>query len=623
MGMIARLNLPVLSFCRSTTMTAFPEAACSNLVSFQQSALAHPATARLPAYPVDPIEYPMAPPLSSRFRPPPGIGGGRAPLRILDRMDAEKDQWYRRRWWALVFLGISLLVISLDTTVVNLALPSISRKLNASSSELQWVVDAYILVFASTLLTLGSIGDRIGRKKTLQIGLVGFFIFSLGGALANSSEMLISMRALMGLAGSAMMPATLSIITATFREPRERAQAIALWAAVFALGSGIGPLVGGYLLEHFEWHSVFLINLPVLAIGLGGGYFFIQDSRDEHPRQVDLVGSLLSIVGLFALVYGIIEAGQTSWTEPKVLYAFGAAAAVLGAFAVSEWRSSHPMLPLAFFRNMSFTGANMALTLVSFAMFGVMFFVSQYFQSVQEYTPLQAGVRLLPMAGMSFLAAVLSARIALRFGTKVTVALGIMIAAGGLFYLFGIAEVETSYGMVVIGMCGTSLGMGLTMSPATNSVMGSLPVDKAGIGSAMNDTTRMLGGALGIAVLGTIMNGIYIDRIDAGLSALPQPILEAARSSIQGAHIIAGKLASGEIPGVDPSLAGTIVATSNQAFVSGMTRAMMVGGIIMAVTSVLAFIIVPARVQAARQDAPAVVHRGQPAPEKVPADRDP
>jgi EmrB/QacA subfamily drug resistance transporter len=527
-------------------------------------------------------------------------------------MGAEQDKWYRRRWIALVFLGISLLVISLDTTVVNLALPSISRDLGATSSELQWVVDAYILVFASTLLTLGSIGDRIGRKKTLQIGLLGFFVFSLGGALSNSSEMLIGMRALMGLAGSAMMPATLSIITATFREPRERAQAIALWAAVFALGSGIGPLVGGYLLEHFEWQSVFLINLPVLAIGLIGGYFFIQDSRDEHPRRVDLVGSLLSIAGLFALVYGIIEAGQTSWTEPEALYAFGAAAVLLGAFAVSEWRSSHPMLPLGFFKNMSFTGANMALTLVSFAMFGIMFFVSQYFQSVQGYTPLAAGVRLLPMAGMSFVAAVASARIALRVGTKVTIALGILIAAGGLFYLFGVAEVETTYGMVVIGMCCTSLGMGLTMSPATNSVMGSLPVDKAGIGSAMNDTTRMLGGALGIAVLGTIMNGVYIDQIVGALGAFPQPILDAARSSIQGAHIIAGQVAAGAIPGVDPSLAGTIVDTSNQAFVSGMSRAMLVGGIIMAVTSVLSFLIVPTRVQPAREEAAAPAQSGKP-----------
>ncbi len=527
-------------------------------------------------------------------------------------MGAEQDKWYRRRWLALVFLGVSLLVVSLDTTVVNLALPSISRDLGATSSQLQWVVDAYILVFASTLLTLGSIGDRIGRKKTLQIGLAGFFVFSLGGALSSSSGMLIGMRALMGLAGSAMMPATLSIITATFREPRERAQAIALWAAVFALGSGIGPLVGGYLLEHFEWQSVFLINLPVLAIGLIGGYFFIQDSRDEHPRRVDLVGSLLSIVGLFALVYGIIEAGQTSWTEPKVLYAFGAAAVVLGAFAVSEWRSSHPMLPLGFFKNMSFTGANMALTLVSFAMFGIMFFVSQYFQSVQEYTPLAAGVRLLPMAGMSFVAAVASARIAQRIGTKVTIALGILVAAGGLFYLFGVAEVDTGYGMVVIGMCGTSLGMGLTMSPATNSVMGSLPVDKAGIGSAMNDTTRMLGGALGIAVLGTIMNGVYIDQINSALGAFPQPILDAARGSIQGAHIIAGRVAAGSIPGIDPALAGTITESANQAFVAGMARAMLVGGIIMAVTSVLSFLIVPARVQPAREEAAAPAQSGKP-----------
>lgn len=535
-------------------------------------------------------------------------------------MDAVADRWYRRRWWALAFLGISLLVVSLDTTVVNLALPSIADNLGATLSQLQWVVDAYILVFASSLLTLGSIGDRIGRKKTLQIGLVGFFIFSLGGALCKSSGTLIGMRAMMGLAGSAMMPATLSIITATFRQPRERAQAIALWAAVFALGSGIGPLVGGYLLEHFEWQSVFLINLPVLAVGLAGGYFFIQDSKDEHPRRVDLLGSLLSTAGLFALVYGIIEAGQTSWTAADVLYSFGAAAILLGGFAVSEWRSSHPMLPLAFFRNMSFTGANMALTLVSFAMFGIMFFVSQYFQSVQGYEPLQAGVRLLPMAGMSFVAAVASARIALRIGTKATIALGILIAAAGLFYLFGIARVETTYGMIVIGMCGTSLGMGLTMSPATNSVMGSLPVDKAGIGSAMNDTTRMLGGALGIAVLGTIVNGIYVDRIQSLEGVLPADAFQAVRSGIQLAHRLAEQMAEAG----QPQLAATIVEASNQAFVSGMVRAMMVGGIIMAVTSVLSFLIVPARVQAAaREKAPAAVPGGKPAPETVPVDRDP
>jgi MFS family permease len=222
-------------------------------------------------------------------------------------MDIEQAKWHKRRWIALVFLGFSLLVISLDTTVVNLALPSISKELGSSSSGLQWIVDAYILVFASSLLTLGSIGDRIGRKRTLQIGLIAFGLFSLGGALSTSTGMLIGMRALMGLAGAAMMPSTLSILTATFREPKERAQAIAMWAAVFALGSGLGPLVGGYLLEHFQWEAVFLINLPIVAIALMGGYFFVQDSRDEHPRKVDVRGSLLSIAGLFALVYGIIE----------------------------------------------------------------------------------------------------------------------------------------------------------------------------------------------------------------------------------------------------------------------------------------------------------------------------
>jgi EmrB/QacA subfamily drug resistance transporter len=399
-----------------------------------------------------------------------------------------------------------------------------------------------------------------------------------------------------------MMPSTLSILTATFRDPKERAQAIAMWAAVFALGSGIGPLVGGWLLQRFQWEAVFYINLPVVAVALIGGYFFIQNSKDEHPRKVDLVGSLLSIAGLFALVYGIIEAGQTGWTAHKVLYSFGAAAVLLAAFAVSEWRSSEPMLPLRFFKNMSFTGANMALTLISFAMFGIMFFMSQFLQTVQGYSALQAGVRMLPMAGMSFVAAVMSAKVAQRVGTKVAVGTGILIASAGLFYLSQIAEVDTSYGMLVVVMCVISMGMGLTMSPATNSIMGSLPVNKAGVGSAMNDTTRLLGGALGVAVLGTIMNNIYIAKINDALAGAPQPILEAARNSIQGAHIIAGKIAAGQIPGVDPALANSILDSANQAFMSGMVRAVTIAGIIMVVASVVTFIILPMRVRPAKEE---------------------
>ena len=509
----------------------------------------------------------------------------------------EQTRWYKRRWVALGFLSFSLLVIALDNTVLNLAMPTISTKLGSTLSGMQWIVDAYILVFAALLLTMGSIGDRIGRKRTLQAGLIVFGCFSLGAALSRSTGMLIAMRAIMGIGGAMIMPSTLSILTATFRDPKERGQAIALWAAVFALGLGIGPLVGGWLLEHFSWSSVFYINLPIVGVGLIGGYIFIQDSRDEHPSKIDLPGSILSIAGLFALVYGIIEAGQSSWTAHNVLYAFGAAVVLLGAFAYWEWRSPNAMLPIAFFKNMSFTGANIALTLVAFALMGSMFFMGQYLQTVQNYTPLQTGVRMLPMAFMSFAAAVMSARVAHRIGTKFTVALGILISAGGLFYLSQVVEVNTSYPMVLLGMVIMSLGIGSTMSPATNSIMGSIPVRKAGVGSAMNDTTRQVGAALGVAVLGTLMNSVYISKINAlkdTLSSTPQ-VFEAVRSSIQRAHYVAQKIA-------DPQLSQMIVTKADEAFVSGMVRATLIAAIIMAGASVVTLIILPSRVRPAKEE---------------------
>ncbi len=510
----------------------------------------------------------------------------------------EQGKWYRRRWIALGFLCFSLLVISLDTTIVNLALPSMSRDLHSSASGLQWIVDSYILVFAALLLTMGAIGDRFSRKRVLQLGLLGFGLFSLGGALSNSTGMLIGMRAAMGLAGAAMMPSTLSILTATFTNPKERPQAIALWAATFALGLGIGPLVGGWLIEHYDWSAVFYVNLPIVAIGLIGGYFFVQDSRDQRVRKIDIPGSVLSITGLFALVYGIIQGGANGWTAGDVLIAFGAAVVLLGAFGIWEWRSPHPMLPLSFFRNMSFTGANMALALVSFALMGSNFFISQYFQSVHGYSPFAAGIRLLPMAAVSFMASAVSAKLAQWIGTKIAIGTGILLAAGGLLYLSLTLQVDTSYPMVVLGMSIMSLGMGLTMSPATNSIMGSTPVDRAGVGSAMNDTTRLVGGALGVAILGSLMNSIYIARIDALSATLPLDLFAMVRSSIQGAHIAAGQAAAmGQT-----ALADSIVQSANQAFVSGMVRAMLVSAIIMAAASVVTFIILPTRVRPAESE---------------------
>ena len=505
----------------------------------------------------------------------------------------EQTKGFRNRWKALAFMGISLLVISLDNTVLNMALPSIAKSLGSSASQLQWIVDAYVLSIAGLLLTIGYLGDRLGRKPALMVGLCLFALFSLAAALSNSTAMLIAMRAMMGIGAATIMPATLSILTATFREPKERAQAIALWAAVFSLGMGIGPVVGGWLLNNFHWSTVFYINIPIIAIGLIGSHYFIENSKSDNPRKIDVPGAALSIGGVFALVYAIIQAGQDGWTATHVLYAFGAAALLLAVFIFWELKYKDAMLPLHFFKNMSFTGANVALTLVSFGLMGSFFFLGQFLQSVQGYSPLEAGIRLLPMAGVSFVSAAASARIAGIIGTKFTVALGIFIAAVGFYYFDLVASVDVSYVRFVIPMCITALGIGFTMSPATNSVMGAIPVDQSGIGSALNSTTRQIGGALGVAVLGTILNSSYIAKIDAVKwpVQLPAPAMDAIRSSIQGAHIVAQSVPNAQ-------LAQMIANQSNEAFTYGSQHALIVAAIIMAVSAVLTLFILPSQVRA-------------------------
>lgn len=355
-----------------------------------------------------------------------------------------------------------------------------------------------------------------------QIGLFLFGIGSLAAALSGSTEMLIGARAFLGIAAAVIMPATLSVVRATF-PPKERSQAIALAAAVFGLGVGLGPTIGGWLLEHYSWHSVFYINLPVITLALIGGQFIISNSKDESAPKIDFLGVALSIPGLFALVYGIIEAGQKSWTETNVIISFGAAAVLLGIFAVWENRYEHAMLPLYFFKNMSFTGANTALALVIFSLFGSLFFISQYMQTVLGFSALEAGIRLVPLSFALAIAAAMSARIATKLGTKYTVALDILIGSGGMFYMSQMLDVDTSYGTILIGQLILASGLGIAMSPATNSVMGSVPVSKAGIGSAMNDTTRELGGALGVAIWYTDerrLSGRHgkIERVTSGRS---------------------------------------------------------------------------------------------------------
>lgn len=497
-----------------------------------------------------------------------------------------------RRWWALAFIGISLLVISLNNSILNVAIPSISRTLGASTSDLQWILDAYTLVFAALLLTMGSINDRIGRKRGLQVGLTIFGVASLVASLSTTTQMLILSRALLGIGSAMIMPSTLSLVTATFRDSQERAQAIAIWAAIFALGIGVGPVLGGLLLQQFEWNSVFLSNLPVVVVALVGGYFFIVESKDEHAPKPDVPGVLLSVTGLFALVFGFIRAGLEGWAATEVVLAFVLAFVLLLAFAIWERRTSQPMLPLGFFRNLSFTAANAALVMVSFSLFGSLFFMGQYFQSVKGMTALEAGVRLLPMALTLTAAAAFSSTVSRHLRTKLTVGIGILIAATGMFILSRVATVDAPYTTVLLGLMVLAVGMGTATSPATNSVMGSVPVTRAGVGSAMNDTTRQIGGALGVAVLGTFMNTIYLDDLQSAsvIDSLPAQAVSGIRNSIQGAHLVAAQINT-------PQLSSAIIHTADQAFVSGMTTAMLIASGIMLGAAILTFLLLPSEVQ--------------------------
>jgi EmrB/QacA subfamily drug resistance transporter len=494
----------------------------------------------------------------------------------------------------MAFLCLAVLICAIDDGILHLALPAISKEFQASISELQWAINAYLLAFAALLLTMGALGDRFGRKRMFQVGLIVFGASSLAAALSTSMGMLIACRALMGVGGAITIPQTLSIIRATFTDPKERVQMIGMWAGVFALGYGIGPVVGGVLLEHFEWYSVFLFNIPVAVIALAGGYFFLWESKDESAPSLDLPGVVLSIAGLFTLVYGIIKAGEESWTDGSVIIWLSAGAILLLVFAWWERRSYHPMLPMRFFKNMSFTGANMAMTLGSFSLTALLFFLSQYFQSVQGNSPLEAALLLLPSGVIMMVSTLAAAQVARAIGVKVPVSLGIFIGGLGLFYL-SFASADTSYLVILGGIGVVSAGFGLAWSPATDSVMGSLPESRAGIGSAMDGTTQQIGAALGVAVLGAMMNGVYLDKIEnMGVAAsLPDAANEAIRSSIQSAHIIAGQFPE--------EISQLIVAGSNDAFTSGMTQAMFIGAIIMAVTSLVTLRILPTQIRLSQE----------------------
>jgi len=499
---------------------------------------------------------------------------------------------YHRRWWILAVLCLSLLVIVVDNSILNVAVPTLEKArpvgLGASNSQLQWMVDSYTLVFAGLLLTAGSLGDRFGRRGALQFGMTVFGLGSIASALAHTPTQLILTRGLMGVGGAFIMPATLSIITNVF-PPEERGRAIAMWAAIAGVAVALGPISGGFLLEHFYWGSIFMVNLPIVAIALIAGVALIPTSRDPSQPRLDPVGALLSIVGLVALVYAIIEAPNRGWTDPLILGMFAAAAIVLAWFATWERITPSPMLDMSVWRSPRFSAASAGITLLFFAMFGSLFLITQYLQFVMAYNPLQAGVRLLPMAVVMLVVAPTSARIVERVGTKRVVASGLSLAALGLALMAMLPSHGISYwGDVAWRMMVMAAGMGLTMAPATESIMGSLPRAKAGVGSAVNDTTRQVGGALGVAIIGSVMSSFYGSRVVALFT----------RAGVHGAPASEAKQGLGQALGIasDPHLplAATqraeIAAGAKDAFVAGMHR-----GVLVAAAAALVGAIVAAR----------------------------
>jgi EmrB/QacA subfamily drug resistance transporter len=490
-----------------------------------------------------------------------------------------------RPWLAVSVLSVSLLMIGLDNTILNVALPTLQRTLSATTSQLQWTVDAYLVAFAGLVLAAGNLGDRLGRRRALQAGLILFGTGSALAAISGTAAELIASRSVMGAGGALIMPSTLSIISNIFTG-QQRAKAIALWTAIAGVGIALGPVTGGWLLQHYWWGSVFLVNVPVAGIAITASAFLVPESRDPAAGRPDPAGLALSVTGLLSLVYGIIEAPVNGWSGSRSLTAFAAALILLTAFIAWELRTSHPMLQLHLFRNPRFSAASATITLAFFALFGALFFLTQYLQSVLGYDPLQAGARTVPVAAGLLAGAAISPHAARRIGTKFTVTVGMLLAAGGLAVLATLTPGD-GYPRVLAALIIGGAGIGLAMAPATDSVMGSLPVAKASIGSAMNDSSRLIGAALGVAVMGTIISQAYRAHIMAATTRLPAVLAVPARGSLQAALKIAHLLGGPD--------GRTLQAAARQAFADAVTRAAVAGVAIALAAALIALVLLPAR----------------------------
>jgi EmrB/QacA subfamily drug resistance transporter len=459
----------------------------------------------------------------------------------------------KRKWFTLAAVSFGLFMIMLDNTVVNVALPAMARDLGIGLSELEWVVTGYALTFAALMLSGGKLADRYGRRRLFVIGIVVFTASSFACGLASTGGVLIGARIFQGVGAALMNPATLSIISATF-PPRQRGMAIGIWAGVSAMALAIGPLVGGLITEHASWNWIFFINIPIGIAAVVASYLFIDESRDTRADQrLDLPGLLTSGIGLFALEYALIEANTYGWTSGRILASFAVAVVLLAAFVWIEVRGSTPMIDVSLFRNTTYTGANLVMLLVALAMFGVFFFVSLYMQNVLGYSAVQAGAAFLPMTCLIVVLAPVTGKLSDRYGSRWFLTGGLTLLAIQLFYFSQLGASATYWELLPAFIIG-GIGMAMTMTPATAAAMRAVPVDRAGVGSAVLNSARQVGGSLGIALMGAIVAAsVSVTLQTASQSGDPALVQRAIHQFVDGfsnALIVAGAIA----------LAGAVVA---------------------------------------------------------------
>ncbi|MGH9179004.1 MAG: DHA2 family efflux MFS transporter permease subunit [Acidimicrobiales bacterium] len=450
---------------------------------------------------------------------------------------------HQRRWFLLGIMCLSLVMVVMSVAGLNVALPSIQTDLNASASALQWIVDAYALVFAALLLPAGALGDRFGRKGALLVGLVIFASGSVVGGLADSTVQVTLGRVITGVGAALVMPATLSLLTTIF-PPQERRKAIAVWAGFAGAGGALGPIVSGALLERFWWGSALLVNVPIVAATLVAVWVFSPTSRDPHATPLDPVGAVLSLIALGSLVFGIIEGPEEGWTDPVVVTAFLLALVGVATFLAWERRTAHPMLPLKLFEDRRMSVGSAVITAAFFVMFGLFFLFTLYLQFVRGYSPLSAGLSTLPLALTLVAVAPRSAALAERLGSGPVIATGFGLISAG-FGVLALVQPGTPYLVLALALVLLGAGMSLTAAPATGSIMSAVPQAKAGVGSAVNDTTREVGGALGIAVLGSLSSAVYRSSLDLGGLSVPAPVAEAAKESVGAAASVASSFPGG------------------------------------------------------------------------------